>query len=68
MHRTKVLTNVHHVKARLNTQVKNFFERIVFDFDIQLDEGSAKCLPRPKCEAKHYRKIFTGCDTSNTVN
>ena len=36
--------------------------------DIKSDEGSADCLPRPTCEAKHYRKIFTGCDTSDTVN
>ncbi|CAF1026899.1 unnamed protein product [Adineta ricciae] len=28
------------------------------------DEGSSKCIERPKCEEKHYQKVFTGCVTS----
>ena len=32
------------------------------------EEGATKCLQRPICEEKHYRKVFTGCDTSDTVN
>ncbi len=36
--------------------------------DIKSDEGSANCKQRPTCEAKHYRKVFTECDESDTVN
>ncbi|CAF1026586.1 unnamed protein product [Rotaria sordida] len=31
------------------------------------DEGSAECLPRPKCELKHYQQVFIGCDKSDTA-
>ena len=31
------------------------------------DEGSSKCTERPKCEEKHYQKVFTGCDASMMV-
>ncbi|CAF3907804.1 unnamed protein product [Adineta steineri] len=31
------------------------------------DEGSSKCTKRPVCEAKHFQKVFTGCDKSNVA-
>lgn len=47
-----------------NKLLKNLF----YLSNIKLDEGSANCIERPVCGPEHYRKVFTGCDVSDTVN
>ena len=47
---------------------KNLLENRFSLFCIELDEGATECLSRPKCGPEHYRKVFIGCDVSDTVD